>query len=88
MRKLGNGVPILYVNEFGVVHDALVTQDWSYGKEFELKPGCTPSLNLVFVSKDDDKTDTYGSQIERATSVVHRSVQQAHGRYWTFADEK
>ncbi len=47
------------------------------------EPGC----NLVFVSSEVDKTDPYGRQIERATSVVHRSKQPAHGRFWMWPDE-
>jgi hypothetical protein len=42
----------------------------------------TPSLNLVFVSLDDDREDTYGRQIERETSIVHENDQHAHGNYW------
>jgi hypothetical protein len=46
-----------------------------------------PSLNLVYVSDDPNKTDQYGRQIERgATSVVHQRNQAAHGRFWRFID--
>lgn len=31
-------------------------------------PGC---INVVIVSKDEGKTDPYGRQIERHTSVMH-----------------
>ena len=73
------GRPVTYVDEYGNPHDALVTADWSYGaKEYVGEP----SLNLVFVVGDEDKRDSCGRQIERATSVVHQSNQQAHGRYW------
>lgn len=41
-----------------------------------------PSLNLVFVSEDKDRDDTYGRQIERQTSIPHRTNQAAHGNYW------
>lgn len=87
MRKLGNGSHVIYVNEFGVPHEAVVTQDWSYGKEFDPIGGALPSINVVFVTKDEAKTDSYGSQIQRETSVVHRKNQSAHGRYWKLADE-
>lgn len=86
-RKLGNRGHVIYVDGFGVAHDALVTQDWSYGKEFEIAPGATPSINVVYVTADEDKRDNYGVQIQRETSVVHQVSQQAHGRYWKFADE-
>lgn len=42
----------------------------------------TPSVNLVIISKDVTKTDTYGRQMERYTSQVHKSNQFAHGNYW------
>lgn len=44
-----------------------------------------PSVNLVFVTGDPSKTDPYGLQIERASSVVHRNDQGAHGNFWDFA---
>lgn len=42
-------------------------------------------MNLVFVTGDDSKTDPYGLQIERESSVVHRNDQGAHGNFWDFA---
>lgn len=44
-----------------------------------------PSVNLVFVTGDPSKTDPYGLQIERESSVVHRNDQGAHGNFWDFA---
>lgn len=46
------------------------------------KPHTVPSLNVVCITKDEDKTDSYGRQIFRPTSVVHRSSQAAAGRFW------
>lgn len=46
------------------------------------RPASVPSINLVYVSDDGTKTDPYGRQIERSTSVVHKSNQSAHGMYW------
>jgi hypothetical protein len=43
--------------------------------------------NLIFVSGDPAKDDTYGRQIERETSVIHRSGQPAPGNYWCWPDE-
>ena len=42
-----------------------------------------PSLNVVFVSSDASKQDQYGRQTEHETSVVHQSLQAAHGMYWS-----
>jgi hypothetical protein len=42
-----------------------------------------PSINAVYVSTDESKTDPYGRQLEtRPTSVPHQSNQTAHGYYW------
>jgi hypothetical protein len=70
--EIGNHV--VYVDEYGKGHNALVTEVWGGGD--------TPSLNVVYVETDDSKTDQYGRQLHRATSAVHKSNQGAHGRYW------
>jgi hypothetical protein len=79
METLSIGDHVIYGDEFGVEHDAIVTNVF----------GTDPwsACNVVYASGDESKSDPYGRQIERATSVVHRSVQPAHGRYWRF-DEK
>lgn len=65
-----------YVDPRGEAHNALVTVWWS-------DVGC----NVVFTSGDEEKRDSYGRQIERATSVVHKSMQPAHGNFWCWPDE-
>jgi len=70
---------VVFVDAVGKRHEALLTEVWG-----EAAP-C--SVNLVYVSGDPSKTDPYGRQIERETSVVHKSYQSAHGMYWAFADE-
>ena len=57
------------------------TQEWlERSLALEWKP---PSLNLVYVSGDKTQTDPYGTQLaQRPTSIVHQSVQTAHGMYW------
>lgn len=70
------GDHVIYVDEYGREHNALVTAIWGIDSP-------TKSLNLVYVSDDSAKTDQYGRQICRdATSVVHESSQPAHGRKW------
>lgn len=44
------------------------------------------SINLVYVTGDPAKTDQYGRQIERRTSVVHEDLQGATGMFWKFED--
>jgi hypothetical protein len=69
MVKIGDGVA--YVDEFGVERAALVTNVFS-----------ATCVNLVLVSGDESQGDSYGRQIKRETSQVHKSIQTAPGRYW------
>ena len=68
------GDHVVYADPKGHEHNAIVTANWGTGD--------TPSLNVVFVDPDETKTDSYGRQIARNTSVVHQSNQAAHGMYW------
>ncbi len=68
------GDTVTYFDEHGKPHNALVTANWGTGS--------TPSINLVWIDSDETKTDSYGRQIARNTSVVHKSNQSAHGCYW------
>jgi hypothetical protein len=70
------GEVVVYTDEVGVEHDALVTAYWA---------GDRPdgALNLLYVTKDNSKTDSYGNQIERASSVSRENPNTtAHGRFW------
>lgn len=71
-----DGKAVTFVDAYGKSHDALVTVDWST-KTFD--PG---AVNLVYVTDDKDKSDPYGLQIERQTSVPHKSSQSAAGVFW------
>jgi hypothetical protein len=88
VRTYDHNSSIVYVDPQGVAHSALVTQWWNGDTPVEAymsahgEPGC----NLVYVA-DKAKRDPYGTQIERATSVVHKSKQPAHGNYWAWPDE-
>ncbi len=83
------GQPVIYVDENGVAHDALVNQVWmeqpSYtdGKTDHDKPG----INLVRINPDSTMDDQYGRQLLRETSVVHKKYQPANGRYWLKPEE-
>lgn len=101
------GDVVVYHDEHGRAHDALVTaihgyrnkqdQDEHYRAFCEANAGTEyaqpletylaiewriPSINVVFVSDEDNKNDPYGRQIDRATSVCHERYQTAHGFYW------
>lgn len=54
--------------------------DWETKSGFV---GC-PSINVVLISDNPDKEDSYGRQIEHETSVPHREDQRAHGYFWDF----
>lgn len=71
------GEMVIFHDPKGTANSALVTAVWG--------PQC---INLVYVSEDDARTDTYGRQIERQSSCIHRSLSQAHGNYWRFAAEE
>jgi hypothetical protein len=49
---------VIYTDEVRRDHNAVITAVWG--------PDC---INVVFVSPDESKTDSYGRQIERQTSV-------------------
>lgn len=85
-HELEVGVPVVWVDEHGAPRPALVTA--IHGAEHE-HDGVRhyPCCNLVSTSADADKTDPYGRQIERETSVPHRHEQSAHGWYWRWPDE-
>lgn len=75
-RNYEPGSHIIFVDEHGVARDALVTQWW--GEQ---------CANLVFVTGDAKRRDSFGAQIERHSSVVHEANQPAHGMYWCWPDE-
>ena len=56
MQKVGDVV--IYTDQVRNDHNAIVTAVW--GED---------CVNLVLVSPDESKTDSYGRQIERQTSV-------------------
>lgn len=70
--KIGDAV--WYVDPIGTQRAALLTA--VHGGD------STPCVNLVFVSGDEERHDSYGRQIERESSVVHESNQSAHGNFW------
>lgn len=103
-RTLEVGDSVRYVDHVGVPHNALITAVWGEIQRVQVREngehhvdiidgaGPTfwqyPSINVVFVDADEDKRDPYGRQIDRDTSVNHRSVQQAPGNFWYWPDEE
>lgn len=70
------GSPVIYCDSHGVDHDALVTAVWN--------PFC---VNVVFVSTDESKSDQYGRQIERETSIQYMGPTSVHGVYFRMPGE-
>jgi len=84
-RELRIGGHVKVVDEHGVVHDGLVTQQWGTSKVRDGEAG--PTINVLFVVDDETRRDPYGNQIERLSSCSHKRMTQAPGRYWYFPDE-
>lgn len=74
MPKVGDVV--VYHDELGAPHNALLTAVWT-----------EDTVNLLYISGDEERHDSYGRQIERATSLLHGSKQDVHGNYWRYQEE-
>jgi hypothetical protein len=86
-RILEVGQSVIWVDEHGLPQHALLTA--IHGDEHEHEGVVHyPCCNLVYTSSDGSKTDPYGRQIERQTSVPHKLEQSAHGWYWMWAGEE
>lgn len=72
------GTVVKYTDPHGVAHDALVTACFNGDNE----PWTDYCVNIVYVVGDESKTDQYGRQIVRETSVSPRSEHSAHGRFY------
>lgn len=85
------GQNVIYVDTVGKKRKALVTIWWGKNEDGTNVPHYSmpgePGCNVVFLSDDVEKRDSYGRQIERSTSLVHRSNQPANGNYWCWEDE-
>lgn len=74
-RKVGD--PVIYHDPVGKPSNALITAVWS--------DNC---VNVVLVSDDENRTDSFGRQIERKTSLSHKSVMPVHGNYFRDQNEE
>jgi hypothetical protein len=75
-RETHRGTACTYFDSRGRAYAALITQVWG--------PQC---INLVYVNDVEGQSDSYGQKLLRATSVMHGSIQQAHGNYWMLPGE-
>jgi hypothetical protein len=76
-REVKVGGHVIWHDSVGTPHDAVVTAVWSQ-----------TCINVVFVSGDESKQDSYGRQIERATSCSYKTTMNVHGFYWRFVDDE
>ena len=71
------------------IGDVVIWHD-ARGKPFNALVQCVWSpecINVVIISGDENKKDTYGRQIEHMTSCTHLNPSSAHGFYWRWPDE-
>lgn len=86
-QSVQKGDPVIFVDDRRRAHHALVTAvhgENAWGEDERAQRA--PSINLAFVSGDEERTDSYGRQIERQSSIVHRAEQEADGLYWYLPD--
>lgn len=77
MKEVHVGDVVIWVDPVAGQHNALVTAVWSQN-----------CINVVIVSTDKNREDSYGRQIERETSVCHKSQTTVHGRYFMHIGEE
>jgi len=78
MQKANVGDVVIWCDPSGRDHNALVQCVWS-----------ETCINVLFISPDENRQDSYGRQIEHATSCQHVSLVKVHGCYWRWpSDEK
>lgn len=75
-REEHRGTACVFFDPRGREYPALITEVWG--------PQC---INLVYVNDVEGQTDSYGQKLLRATSVMHGSIQQAHGNFWMLPGE-
>lgn len=76
MRTPEIGGHVVWTDSQGVDHNALIQCVWS-----------NTCINLVFVSGDENRKDSYGRQLEHATSCTHATSNGVHGFYWRWPEE-
>lgn len=90
-RAVNVGDLVKYVDEKQKWFSALVTAVWGEITHANLVDGTKvvnyPCINIVFVCGDEARTDQYGRQIDRATSIAHVTNQTAPGFCWFFEEE-
>jgi hypothetical protein len=84
---------VIYFDSFGMEHDALCTANFGcYEKTNEdgtkeLVYTDNPSINVLLVSPDKRREDSYGRQVERHTSVCPWVYASAWGNFYCHPDD-
>lgn len=97
--KIGDHV--IFFDQFGMEHNALLTAvhgethrsktfprgTTEYTEENLVDCVTYPSVNLVLVSPDSKREDSYGRQLERESSCVYHMDQSAWGNFYCFPED-
>jgi hypothetical protein len=70
------GDVVVFHDPVGKPFNALISVNWG---------SC---VNVVVIADDEAKKDNYGRQIERHTSISHKSSNLQHGFYWRWPEEE
>ena len=102
-RAFKVGCHVVFFDSYRQAHDAIVTNWFHGGSDGQTydeyvtsqkaqgitSPIYTPSCNLVYVSEDKTREDSYGRQLERRTSCCNgrQSSTPFLGECWAWPDE-
>ena len=94
MRSVKIGSPVVFSTQHGVLVSAIVLacfpcQHGEIGEDelTEWDEPVGPTVNVAFADPDHTKTDSYGRQFKRETSVPHRGGSTAPGFWWALPEE-
>lgn len=95
-KQLSMGGSVIFFDQFGMEHNALLTNVFGKrevttfkeeGAETLTEQISNPCVNVLLVSPDVKREDSYGRQIERQTSVMHYSQSTAWGNFYCLPEE-
>ena len=93
MSSVKIGAAVVFADEHGTLLNAqcisvFATKVEGPDEETTWKDGeIGPTINVAFADPDATKTDSYGRQFRRETSVPHKSGSTAHGYWWVLPED-
>lgn len=88
------GDPVIWIDSVRQEHAGIITNIFGEVRTVKEMQGEVlvevlryPVINVVFISSDESKQDSYGRQLERATSASHISTNSASAYCWKFPNE-